>query len=192
MLAKGIGFRQFATRIALYCDANEARSADEVPGIPLASDAPGAPAVDPPIADGHAGGVGVGVGVGTVNDAGVVVYTRPETLAAADAAETVLTGAAAEAPEVVEEVDPVAAFVEPVAAALALPATSSESAAAEAVDAVDAVDEATMSALLRDGATVTAGAAPWIKMTVAITAVARNTAFFNVCTPIQRLHCPPI
>ena len=80
MLAKGIGCRQFATRIALYCDANEAMSADEVPGIPLASDAPGAPAVDPPIADGHAGaagGVGVGVGVGdgagTVSVAGVVV-----------------------------------------------------------------------------------------------------------------------
>jgi hypothetical protein len=32
---------------------------------------------------------------------------------------------------------------------------------------------------------------PWMTMTAATIAVAINTAFFNVCTPIQRLHCPP-
>ncbi|MDQ1547044.1 MAG: hypothetical protein QOH69_1948 [Actinomycetota bacterium] len=94
MFAKGIGVRQFATRIALYCEANDARSADEVPGMPLGSDAPGAPAVDPPIAAGHTGaggGVGVGVGVGvTETVAGVVENVRPETSALADVAETEL------------------------------------------------------------------------------------------------------
>ena len=76
MFANGIGVRQFATRIELYCEANKARSADEVPGMPLASDAPGAPAVEPPIAAGHtgaAGWVGVGVGVGRVIVAGALV-----------------------------------------------------------------------------------------------------------------------
>ena len=58
MFANGIGVRQFATRIELYCEANEARSADEVPGMPLASEAPGAPEVEPPIADGHTGAAG--------------------------------------------------------------------------------------------------------------------------------------
>ncbi len=63
MLANGIGVRQLATRSALYSDANEARSAEVVPGIPLASDAPGAPSVEPPMAAGQAG-VGVGAGGG--------------------------------------------------------------------------------------------------------------------------------
>ena len=49
----------------------------------------------------------------------------------------------------------------------------------------------TTSAPARDGAAVTDGPAPWIRITAATTAVARTTAFFNVCTPIQRLHCPP-
>ena len=64
MLANGIGVRQLATRSALYSDAKAARSAEVVPGMPLGSDAPGAPGVEPPIADGQAGAVGVGVGVG--------------------------------------------------------------------------------------------------------------------------------
>ncbi|MDQ1547043.1 MAG: hypothetical protein QOH69_1947 [Actinomycetota bacterium] len=57
---------------------------------------------------------------------------------------------------------------------------------------LDATEPATMLALSRDETTVLAGAAPWIRITVATSAVARITAFFNVCTPIQRLHCPPI
>jgi hypothetical protein len=78
MLAKGMGVRQFATRIALYSDANEAISPEVVPGIPLGSDAPGAPAVEPPIAAGQVGvgagvGVGEGVGVAAVKVAGVLV-----------------------------------------------------------------------------------------------------------------------
>jgi len=60
---------QFATRIALYSVANELRSAVVVPGTPSASDAPGAPAVDPLIAEGQAGaetGADGGAAVGAV------------------------------------------------------------------------------------------------------------------------------
>jgi hypothetical protein len=32
---------------------------------------------------------------------------------------------------------------------------------------------------------------PWTMITAATTAVAKKMTFFNVCTPIQRLHCPP-
>ena len=81
MFAYGIGVRQLATRIALYWDAKDARSAEVVPGMPLGSDAPGAPAVEPPMADGHvgaAGCVGGGVGVSLIA-AGVVVNVRPAT-----------------------------------------------------------------------------------------------------------------
>jgi hypothetical protein len=81
MFAYGIGVRQLATRIALYWDAKDARSAEVVPGMPLGSDAPGAPAVEPPMADGHvgaAGCVGGGVGVSLIA-AGVVVNVRPVT-----------------------------------------------------------------------------------------------------------------
>jgi hypothetical protein len=80
MLAYGIGVRQLATRIALYSDAKEAMSAEVAPGMPLGSDAPGAPAVDPPIAAGQvgaAGAVGVGVGVGvSLTATGVLVKLR--------------------------------------------------------------------------------------------------------------------
>jgi hypothetical protein len=192
MLAKGIGCRQLATRIALYCAAKDAMSADEVPGIPLASDAPGAPAVEPPIADGQAGadgGVGVGVGVGaTVTAAGVVVNVRPDTSALAEVAEI-------EDPCVeVVSVEVVVAGLAPVAAVEAeagvtLPPRNWDKAAEELLGATVLK---TMSALACDGATVSDGPAPWISITAATTAVARTTAFFNVCTPIQRLHCPPI
>jgi hypothetical protein len=87
MLAKGTGVRQFATRSALYSDAKEARSADVVPGMPLGSDAPGAPGVEPPMAAGHtgaAGGVGVGVGVGaSLTATGVFEMVRLLTFALA-------------------------------------------------------------------------------------------------------------
>jgi hypothetical protein len=80
MLAYGIGVRQLATRIALYSDAKEAMSAEVAPGMPLGSDAPGAPAVDPPIAAGQvgaAGAVGGGVGVGvSLTATGVLVKVR--------------------------------------------------------------------------------------------------------------------
>jgi hypothetical protein len=80
MLANGIGVRQLATRSALYSDAKELRSADVVPGMPLGSDAPGAPAVEPPMADGHTGAAGGGVGVGVTSTAtGVLVKVRPLT-----------------------------------------------------------------------------------------------------------------
>ncbi len=62
-----------ATRSALYSDAKDARSAEVVPGMPLGSDAPGAPDVEPPMADGHTGAAGGGVGVGSTIAAGVVV-----------------------------------------------------------------------------------------------------------------------
>ena len=165
MLAKGTGCRQFATRIALYCNANDARSADEVPGMPLASDAPGAPAVEPPIAVGHAGAggaVGVGVGVGTtVTTAGVVVNVRPRTLALVDVAETevpcaVEVAAAAVVVEVGVEVE-VEVGVEATAAGAVLPPRSAESAAELPAGAAE---PATISALARDGATLTDGPAP--------------------------------
>jgi hypothetical protein len=73
MLANGIGVRQLATRSALYSAANELRSADVVPGMPLGSDAPGAPAVEPPMAVGQTGVAGGGVGAGSTTVAGVVV-----------------------------------------------------------------------------------------------------------------------
>jgi hypothetical protein len=53
----------------LYSVANELRSAVVVPGTPSASDAPGAPAVDPLIAEGQAGaetGADGGAAVGAV------------------------------------------------------------------------------------------------------------------------------
>ena len=81
MFAYGIGARQLATRIALYAEAKEARSEEVVPGMPLGSDAPGAPAVEPPMADGQVGVTGcVGGGVGvSLIAAGVVVNVRPVT-----------------------------------------------------------------------------------------------------------------
>jgi hypothetical protein len=192
MFAKGIGVRQFATRIALYCEAKDARSADEVPGIPLASDAPGAPAVEPPIADGQVG-VGVGAGVGAaVTGAGVVVNVRPATVALAVVAETEVAGAGTGAGAAVVAAEAVVAVVSlavVVAAGVVLPPRSWDNASEEPLGAAEL---ATMSTLAREGVTLTAGAAPWIRITVATAAVARNTAFFNVCTPIQRLHCPPI
>ncbi|HEX4400960.1 MAG TPA: hypothetical protein VHZ98_06510 [Galbitalea sp.] len=62
-----------ATRIALYSAAKDARSAEVVPGMPLASDAPGAPGVEPPIADGHTGAAGAGAGAGGAGGATAVV-----------------------------------------------------------------------------------------------------------------------
>jgi hypothetical protein len=200
MLANGTGFRQFATRIALYCEAKEARSADEVPGMPLASDAPGAPAVDPPIAGGHTGaggGVGVGVDVGVevgvgveVTAAGVVVNVRPETLALVDVAETEVPCAvevAAAAVAVGVEFDVELGVVATAAGAVLL----LRSAASAAELPAGAAEPATTSALAREGTTLPDGPAPWIRITATTTVVARTTAFFNVCTPIQRLHCPP-
>ena len=95
MLAYGIGVRQLATRSALYSDAKDARSAEVVPGMPLGSDAPGAPDVEPPMADGHTGAAGGGVGAGSTTTAGVVVYVRVSTSVATLAADDVPRGAAA-------------------------------------------------------------------------------------------------
>ena len=169
MLAKGTGCRQFATRRALYCDANEAISADEVPGTPLASTAPGAPAVEPPIAAGHVG-VGVGVGVGTeVTAAGVVVNVRPETLTLVDVAETEvawtavlelvvgLAAAVAVAVAVAVLDDDVAAVVPPVDAGAVLTPRSPESASEEPLGALE---PATIAPLVRAATVVTDGPAP--------------------------------
>ena len=109
MLAYGTGVKQLATRIALYWAAKEAMSAEVVPGMPLASDAPGAPAVEPPMAAGQvgvggggggAGGVWVGTGAEVtgagVTGAGVVVKVRPAmpALATFTATAAVCCGAA--------------------------------------------------------------------------------------------------
>jgi hypothetical protein len=91
MLAKGMGVRQLATRIALYAEAKEFRSAVVVPGTPSASLAPGAPEVEPPMAVGHVGAAGAAGGAVTV--AGVVVNVRPATAVLASVAETETTGA---------------------------------------------------------------------------------------------------
>ena len=149
-----------ATRIALYCAANEAMSEDVVPGMPLASDAPGAPAVDPPIAAGQVGvgvGVGVEVGAGTaVTGAGVVVKVRPETVALADVADTVVVvGAAVLATAVVVAV--VVFVVVETAAGAALPPRRLVSAAELALDATVL---ATISPAARVGETWTDGPAP--------------------------------
>jgi hypothetical protein len=185
MFAYGIGCRQFATRIALYFAAKDARSADVVPGIPLASDAPGAPDVDPPIAVGHVGVAGGGGGVGDeVIDAGVVVYVCPAVtlvdFTEVDAAASVCVG--------VELAESFVTFVETTSAGAALPPSNAET-AVKLLPETDVL--ATMSALARVGAMMTDGPPPWIRITAATTAVARTIAFFNVCTPIQRLRCPP-
>lgn len=111
MLANGIGARQLATRSALYSVANEAMSALVVPGMPLGSDAPGAPAVEPPMADGHTGAAGAttGGGVGAIcSVAGVVVKVRVGVDVLASVAPTVVVVA-------VDELDD-DALVEPLAA----------------------------------------------------------------------------
>jgi hypothetical protein len=139
---------------------------------------------------GAAGGVGVGVGVGvdvgaTLTTAGVVVNVRPAVtaLALATVADAVC---GTEATGELEAV--VASGLAAIAAGTALPPSIAES-ALSALDVVDVL--ATISALVRVAAGDTDGPAPWIRITAATTAVARTTAFFNVCTPIQRLHCPP-
>ena len=77
-------------------------------------------------------------------------------------------------------------------AATSAGAVFAPSMADNALSVLGLVDElATISALARDEIEDTDGPAPWIRITAATTAVARTTAFFNVCTPIQRLHCPP-
>ena len=85
--------------------------------------------------------------------------------------------------------DVLAVVFVPVAAGADLPPGSPDNAPD---DALDATELATISPPACADVAVTAGAAPWIRITAATTAVARTTAFFNVCTPIQRLHCPPI
>jgi hypothetical protein len=103
MFANGIGVKQSETRSELYSAANDARSAEVVPGMPLGSDAPGAPGVEPPIAEGQTGATGGGVGAGSLTTAGVVVYIGPVTVAAAaavvvdwaDGADALALGAAA-------------------------------------------------------------------------------------------------
>ncbi len=81
MFANGIGVRQLATRIELYEAANEARSSEVVPGMPLMDEAPGAPAVLPPIAAGQvctgAGGGGAGEEDGDGEDDGDEVPDGP-------------------------------------------------------------------------------------------------------------------
>jgi hypothetical protein len=202
MLANGIGARQLATRIALYSEANEARSAEVVPGTPLGSDAPGAPAVEPPMADGQAGaagGGGVGACVGGVTGAagfssaaGVVVNVRTVVLAPASVELTdfgvVETAALDEV--AFDEVDGLldGVDVDGVAVATDVAVNTCADAASEVLDARE-------SANVRPAACgsvgVTDDPAPWTRRTAATSAVATNTAFFNVCTPIQRLHCPP-
>jgi hypothetical protein len=66
MFANEIGARQAAMRSALYSVANELMSAVVVPGMPLASEAPGAPAVEPEIAAGQPEGWVGAAAVGAV------------------------------------------------------------------------------------------------------------------------------
>jgi hypothetical protein len=205
MLANGMGARQLATRIALYCDANEAMSAEEVPGMPLASAAPGAPAVEPPMADGHTGAAGAGGGVGVelgtfCSIAGVEETLRTvvveDTVAVVDFVVVVADSVDGVAPVLAEPVpaEPAGAAEPdvPVAAGVAAE-TEVGSSASDAT--VSELSDASELANVRPAAAEMDGVAddpaPWTRRAVATSAVAANTAVFNVCTPIQRLHCPP-
>jgi hypothetical protein len=194
MLAKGMGARQFATRSALYSAAKELISPDVVPGTPSASDAPGAPAVDPPIAAGQVGvGVGVGAGAGAVKVAGALLKLCSLVLLDAELMPDEEPVADV---ELLVAVDGTAAAVEPVAAELVLPVDAAtvfavnRSVETDAGDlSVPELEIVTLAACETSG--VPDDPAPWTMITAATSAVATRTAFFNVCTPIQRLHCPP-
>jgi hypothetical protein len=196
MLANGIGARQLAMRSALYSVANDAMSAELVPGTPLASDAPGAPAVEPPIAAGQVGvGGGVVVAVGAVNVAGalvnVCVLPLASVLAAAKLEPELLPPPELDGAEVA-----VAEVLELVAESFAAESAAvSDLGLRRPVDAalpeLAVAELAIVTLLARDSSGVTDDPAPWTMITAATIAVAINTAFFNVCTPIQRLHCPP-
>ena len=141
-------------------------------------------------AGGGVGAVGGGVGEdvdvgGTLATAGVVVNVRPAVTSFALAAVAdVVCGA--------DEADEPALVVVADFAATSAGAVFAPSKADSALSVLGLVDEfATISAVTRDKIEETDGPAPWIRITAATTAVARTTAFFNVCTPIQRLHCPP-
>jgi hypothetical protein len=197
MFANGIGCRQLATRIALYAAAKAFRSAVVVPGTPSASDAPGAPAVEPLIALGQVGVAGGGVVVtGGATVAGVVVNewsaiwaaVLPTVALALVVVVVVVVGAAA-ALDVAADVEALAVDDAARAAGVALP--PSIAASSLAVLRADGVLATMLAPVLDVGTRVADGSAPAIRITAATTAVARTTAFFNVCTPIQRLHCPP-
>ena len=199
MLRKGIGERQCATRIELYCVAKAARSSDVVPGIPLASAAPGAPAVEPLMASGHAGAAGAG-GAGAAGAGAAGAGAAGAGAAVVGCGELVelrlapFVPTAVELPEGRGTDEPGADCPELFLATAAATGPDFSSSRCEvSPPALAAADElATMSLLVAECTELIDGPAHWTKMTAATTAVATNTGFFNVCTPIQRLHCPPI
>jgi hypothetical protein len=208
MFAIGMGARQFATRSELYSVAKALRSAEVVPGIPLGSDAPGAPAVEPPIAAGQVGAAGAaGAATGAVNVVGALTYVCVTVvvaeLAAALAAVVAVAVTAASALDV--ETGAAEAEVDALSADDAEFEADVFATASAAVISFDlrmfldarllagaATELAKVTPFVCTGSGVEDDPAPWARMTAAITALVTNTAFFNVCTPIQRLHCPPI
>jgi hypothetical protein len=161
--------------------------------MPLGSDAPGAPGVEPPIADGQAGAVGVGVGVGdSLTATGVFVKLWPLTslLAVVVVNDRVADVAASD-----EEDDCAgAAGVADVADVVVWLPVSTAAIADLLSEEFDNAEAELLAVNVTPPAREMEGSeepVPWMMITAATTAVAINTAFFNVCTPIQRLHCPP-